>query len=242
LNQVIDSSNRDKILVIIPVYNEEHAVIYQVVDGVLELGYNVLIIDDGSEIKYDFRNIERLNIVTHDMNSGQGEAINTGFRFAINNGFDYCISFDGDGQHDPDEIKLFGKRMRENPKDILLGSRFLTIDGTNVGFVKKIVLKCGILLNYMLSGILLTDSNCGYRMFNKKAMKLISFQAKRMGHASELMWLIKFNKLSYSEVPVNIKYTDYSKKKGQHLLRIFPVTIEVLKYYIRFRMSRKPLV
>lgn len=226
----------------IPVYNEDPEILRPVVNSILSKGFNVLIIDDGSDMKYEFTKTDHLYFMRHALNCGQGEALNSGFKFALTNGFKSAISFDGDGQHDPKEIILFEERMRENPKDILLGSRFLNINGSNVGFFKKIILKCGILLNYILSGILLTDSNCGFRMFNKKAMKQIRFKAKRMGHASELMWLIKFNKLSYTEVPVNIKYTDYSKKKGQHFLRIFPVTIEILKYYFRFIMQRKLLV
>ncbi len=230
--------NKNQTLVIIPTYNEELSVLTRVVNEVLKRGFCVLVVNDGSDIPYIFHKNDRFKVINHEVNLGQGEALNTGVKYALKNGFDYCITFDGDGQHDPNELDLFLQNMIEEPVDILLGSRFLIQNSTNVSYSKKIILKGGILLNYMLSGLYLTDSNCGYRMFNKRAMNSMNFKAKRMGHASELMWLIKYNKLIYREIPVNVLYTDYSVKKGQNIKRVIPVTAEVLREYFKFKINK----
>jgi len=49
----------------------------------------------------------------------------------------------------------------------------------------------------------------------RKAIDLINITENRMAHASEFPAQIKQNKLRVTEVPVKVKYDQYSKKKGQ---------------------------
>jgi hypothetical protein len=49
-----------------------------------------------------------------------------------------------------------------------------------------------------------------------------------MAHATEILSLIKNAKLRYEEVPVHIKYTDYSRNKGQSNLNSIHIVLDII--------------
>jgi hypothetical protein len=83
--------------------------------------------------------------------------------------------------------------------------------------MKKVVLHTARLINYIFSGLLLSDAHNGLRAFNATALQKITITENRMAHASEILFEIKKHKLRFKEVPVTISYTAYSKKKGQSI-------------------------
>jgi polyprenyl-phospho-N-acetylgalactosaminyl synthase len=60
----------------------------------------------------------------------------------------------------------------------------------------------------------LSDAHNGFRALSRKACQRIDITQDRMEHASEIVEEIVKKKIKYREVPVIIKYTDYSQKKG----------------------------
>jgi hypothetical protein len=82
-----------------------------------------------------------------------------------------------------------------------------------VSFKKKIVLKLGIIFTFFLSNIKLSDTHNGYRYMKKSSLQDIAITIDGMGHASEIIDIIAQKKLRYKEVPVHIKYTEYSLEK-----------------------------
>ena len=71
------------IWLIIPAYNEA-AVIGRVVTDVVKQGYNVAVIDDGSNDENGRRaGAAGAIVVTHPINLGQGAALQTGIQFAL---------------------------------------------------------------------------------------------------------------------------------------------------------------
>ena len=59
----------------------------------------------------------------------------------------------------------------------------------------------------MVIGIDLTDVHNGYRAINKRALTKLKLSENRMAYASELMMGIVKHDLSYSEIPIKVKYT-----------------------------------
>jgi len=53
------------------------------------------------------------------------------------------------------------------------------------------------------------------RAFNRPAARSIHLTLDRMAHASEILDQINAGSWRYQEVPVTIRYTDYSLAKGQ---------------------------
>src|ERR1700741_4884096 len=92
------------IAILIPAYNES-PVLRKVVEQLLSNSYTIIIVDDGSEVPLK-DHLQGLPVITleHPVNLGQGAALQTGFEYLRRLDPDIVITFDGDGQHDANDI------------------------------------------------------------------------------------------------------------------------------------------
>jgi len=65
----------------------------------------------------------------------------------------------------------------------------------------------------MIYGLWVTDSQSGFRAYSKKAIRLIETKTDRYEYDSEVIREISRNKLKYAEVPIEVRYTEYSMNK-----------------------------
>ncbi|HLA59252.1 MAG TPA: glycosyltransferase family 2 protein [Puia sp.] len=204
--------------IIIPAFNESSG-LNAVLESLLPLKYGIIVIDDGSSDGTDkIAGAFPVLLIRHELNLGQGAALETGMEAARRLNADFVIHFDADGQHDPSDIEQLLVPLQEGKADIVFGSRFLEKKPSGLSLSKKIILKTGRWINYLITGILLTDAHNGLRALNKKALHSIHFHQPGMAHASEILYEVRRKSLRYLEQPVQISYTDYSKRKGQTLL------------------------
>jgi len=207
-----------KTLVIIPCYNEM-VVIRQTVTQVLDAGYEVAVIDDGSDENI-LQQLEGLPIhyLRHDVNLGQGAALQTGMEYALAQGVEIVVHFDADGQHQAEDISIMIEPIDTGQVDVVLGSRFMNSNhAKSIPFNRKLLLQMARYTNLLFTGLWLTDAHNGFRALNRKAMQTIRITENGMGHAIEILQQIKTHKLTYCERPTQVVYTEYSKKKGQSL-------------------------
>ncbi len=221
-------------LFIIPSYNEAE-VICDTIDEIFLNGYeNILIINDWStdntntKIKNKFW--DRVILLEHYKNRGQGASLETGFEYARRYAeVEYVITYDADGQHDINDVKEFEKYLNHHHKvDILLWSRFLWKKQRWIPFIRKIILKLWILFTFVMSNINLSDTHNWFRAIKLDALDKIRLTIDWMWHASEVIDIISSKKLLFKEVPVNIKYTEYSMKKWQSSLKAFKIALKVI--------------
>lgn len=200
--------------IVVPAYNEE-----QVIGTVLnELsGRNVVVVDDCSTDSTKLIASEfPVHLLSHPVNLGQGAALQTGITYALLNGAQKIVTFDSDGQHSVSDIDKLLKAL--DRYDVSLGSRFLeTSSAENLPRSRRVLLKCAALYTRASTGLTLTDTHNGLRAFSRHAAEQIVITQNRMAHATQILQLIAYHKLSYTEVPVNIKYTEYSLAKGQKM-------------------------
>jgi|SRR5271154_3599606 len=218
-----------KIFIVVPVFNEA-TVIEQILRDLSTLPYNIIIVDDGSndDIKNIVRNYSVI-FISHPVNLGQGAALQTGMELAKKMDAETVVHFDADGQHAAADINKLIKPIINDECDIVFGSRFLNKQPSqNIPFVKKIVLQIARYVNWVYTGILLSDAHNGLRALNKKAINTIVISENKMAHASEILYLTKKNNLRYKEVPVTITYTSYSQKKGQGILNSINILIHLI--------------
>ena len=223
-----------KIYIIVPAYNEEKCIAEVIID-LKKHGYNnIIVINDGSTD--DTVRIARKNkaiVLSHPINLGQGSAIQTGLEYAIFSGADMIITFDSDGQHMAGDIKSLLEPLIDDKAEVALGSRFLD-KNSNTPWIKKMMLKGGTVLLFMMYGIMLTDTHNGLRAFTADAASKMRLESRGMEHASEIIEKIKLEKIRYIEVPVTIRYTDYSIKKGQRISNSLNILFKMLaKWFIR---------
>lgn len=106
------------------------------------------------------------------------------------------------------------RRLDDDDLDVVLGSRFLD-DETNMTRLKRVILKAAVVFENLTTGIRLTDAHNGLRAFSRHGAQQIHITQNRMAHASEITSQIAHAHLRYAEEPVHIRYTDYSRAKGQ---------------------------
>lgn len=203
--------------IIVPLFNEAQ-VVYDVIMDARQSFANIVCVDDGSIDDSAQQALKAGAVVLqHPVNLGQGAAIQTGIDFAMKQkGAQFFVTFDSDGQHSREDASRMVERLRHEPIDIVVGSRFLDVR-TNASWLKKVVLRAAVLFERINTGVALTDAHNGLRAFNRTAASAIRITQDRMAHASEIVAQIGANKLRYVEEPVHILYTDYSRAKGQSI-------------------------
>jgi glycosyltransferase involved in cell wall biosynthesis len=213
----VDRKRNADTAVIIPVYCEAQ-VITSVIKEIYEIFDLVICVDDGSnDNSAELARNAGAVVVRHPMNLGQGAALQTGIEAALSlNEINYFVTFDADGQHDPSDVVNMLARIRKGDVDVVFGSRFLD-ERTSVTFPKRIVLKLAIFYTNAICGMKLTDAHNGLRIFHRKVAESIHLTHSGMAHATEIVNQIGLNKFRYAEEPVHIRYTEYSKSKGQSL-------------------------
>lgn len=218
----------ERVAVIIPVYNEGK-VIKSVIDKVLKEYKYVVCINDGSSDNSREEILKtKAYFVDHPINMGQGAALQTGIEFARSLPVEYFVTYDADGQHRLEDVREMIRTIKRDKTDFVLGSRFLGKEAVNMPKIKRIILKMAIRFSNITSGVKLTDTHNGLRVFNRKVANSIQITLPDMAHASEILEIIYRNKYTYTEVPVVIEYTDYSRGKGQSIINAVNIAFDTL--------------
>jgi glycosyltransferase involved in cell wall biosynthesis len=201
--------------IVIAAYNESTR-LGATLKGLRERGYNnVVVVDDGSSDQtMEVALASGAWTLRHIVNLGQGAALQTGISFALDRGAETIVTFDADGQHDPNEIPRMISPVRDGTADVALGSRFLG-KAENIPLARKLVLKGGVIFTRLFSGIHITDTHNGFRAFSRAAAEKLKIRQNRMAHASEILDQIQSLRLRFVEVPVTIHYSTETMAKGQ---------------------------
>lgn len=204
-----------KIFIVIPAFNEE-TVIESVLREIQSHHYfNIIVVDDGSSDKTAEKSasLRGVTALRHKINRGKGAATKTGIEAAKILGADVIVTMDGDGQHDPSDIKNLIEPILKNQADVSLGTRLL--DPIGMPWYKIIHNKIGNFVTWYLFGLLVTDSQSGFRAYSKKASEKINTLGDRYEYESEVIREIYIHKLPFKEIPVKVRYTEYSMGKIQ---------------------------
>ncbi len=224
---------KDDVAVLIVAYNEAKNISHVLSD--IPDGCTVYVVDDGSgdgtaEIARD----NGARVIPLPVNLGQGAAVIAGYRTVAMEGHEYLVKMDGDGQHDPAEIPLFIKALKETGSDTVIGSRILGTNYKEAPLMRRIFLGPLTALLNRLTGYNLTDSMCGFRAFRgdslrEKVIPVLNEIIEPEYMASE-MW-IRFSRvgIKVGEVPINLR----KRKHGVSYKGMFRYGVGVVTAILR---------
>ncbi len=204
-----------KVVAAIPCWNTE-AYVAAVVRGAMGYVDEVVVIDDGSMDDTARVAAEAGAIVVrHGVNKGYGEAIKSCFIAARERGADVLVTIDGDGQHDPAEIQRVLGPIESGKAELVIGSRF--IDGAGpTGRTESTVPKYrgfGIrvitLLFNLGSRTKVSDSQSGFRAYDKRMLDLMSLTETGMAVSIEILEEARRGRAAIAEVPITCAYESH---------------------------------
>lgn len=211
---------------VIAAYNESQT-IGQVIQGLAEQGCSIVVVDDGSHD--DTAVLARgagAHVVCHPINLGQGAALQTGIEYALRRGAETLVTFDADGQHLASEVHVLVDTLRSSGADMACGSRFLG-QTENMPRLRRATLKLATVFTYLSTGLRMTDAHNGLRALTRSCALRLRIRQNRMAHASEIIDQAARLRLKLVEVPVTIRYSEYSLRKGQKLSNSLAILLDL---------------
>jgi len=186
-----------KVSIIIPAYNEEHA-IGKIIEDIKNLPeqFEILVIDDGSKDKtasiaesFDIR------VIRHPMNKGYGAALKTGIRNASG---DYILIMDADGQHRVRDIYKLLEYI--GPYDMVVGARTKKSKTTLHRRIAQFIM---IGTAEYLSGQNIPDLNSGFRIMKKeRALEYMNILPNGFSFTTTITLAILMNGYSVKYIPI----------------------------------------
>ena len=216
-----------ELYVIVPAYNEG-PVLGEVLRELLSVYPNVVVVDDGSsDTSHAIALRSGAHVLHHTTNLGQGAALQTGLTYALDRGARLLCTFDADGQHRVEDIATLAEALVREKADVALGSRFL---GTaeRMPTAKRLTLKAAVVFTRVVGGIRITDTHNGLRVLTAEAARRLTITQTSMAHASEILHKIVKYGFKHVEVPITVRYTDWSLKKGQSLLNAVNIVFDLM--------------
>jgi len=232
-------------LIIIPAYNEERN-IKKVLSGLKKSHHSldILVVNDGSTDNTEAIAVaEKARVLSLPFNLGYGGALQAGFKYAVLEGYRYVIQFDGDGQHDPEDVKTI-LELLELGNDIVIGSRFLGRGSFKAGILKKTAINIFRLIIKASTGVKVTDPSSGLQGLSRRAFSYYS----RMGHfphdypdADVLIQMILAG-FKVVEFPAEIRAREAGRSMHAGLRPVFyfiKMLISILVVLLRSRFKAK---
>ncbi|HEQ4259601.1 TPA: glycosyltransferase family 2 protein, partial [Streptococcus pyogenes] len=162
-----------KKLIIIPAYNESSNIVNTI--RTIESDapdFDYIIIDDCStDNTLAICQKQGFNVISLPINLGIGGAVQTGYRYAQRCGYDVAVQVDGDGQHNPCYLEKMVEVLVQSSVNMVIGSRFITKEGFQSSFARRIGIKYFTWLIALLTEKKITDATSGLRLIDRSLIE-----------------------------------------------------------------------
>tara|TARA_B100001250_G_scaffold188793_1_gene162216 strand:- start:2958 stop:3689 length:732 start_codon:yes stop_codon:yes gene_type:complete len=232
-----------KILIIVPVYNEQDNISNVIDDLNKDLPQvDILIINDGSVDKsLDIIINKNVEYISLPFNLGYSIALQTGYKYALENKYDYIIQFDGDGQHIAKEANKMLTIAKEQKGDIVIGSRFMEQNIFTHPFLRKIGRKILSFLIKLICNRNISDPTSGFQVINKKTLKYLC-QIQYFPQFSDANLIIDIILKNYNviETPVIMRQRQFGRSMydgilapAKYIIMIFySIVVVIVKHFL----------
>jgi glycosyltransferase involved in cell wall biosynthesis len=237
-----------RVAVVVPAFDEE-SLIATTIGSVPELVDRVIVVDDasrdGTAAAAAGTGDERVEVITHEQNSGVGAAIVTGYRRALEDGADVAVVMAGDNQMDPDDLEVIAGPVARGEVEYAKANRLFT------GRAWELIPRNRYLGNAVLS--LLTkiasgywhvaDSQSGYTAVSRRALELLDLDRiyPRYGFPNDMLVHLNVINARVRDVPSRPVY-GVGETSGIRLSRVIPAISWLLTKAFFWRMREKYVI
>lgn len=235
-----------KLSIIIPVYNEEKT-IAAVLKKVMTVKFQsivkeIIVVDDGSTDTtasviskiHPSAGGSNFKFIKHKKNQGKGAAVRTGIKKATG---DYIVIQDADFEYNPVDIKKLLKPILDGTAKVVYGTRlnrlpnFSRDERTPQFFMHYIGNKFLSLVTSILYFHWITDMECCYKVFPKKALQSTVLHAKGFEFEPEITAKLLKSGYKMKEVPISTNPRGYDEGKKLNGFKEGPKALWTLLKY-----------
>jgi hypothetical protein len=236
----------DSLMIIVPAWNEEGAIggvvreIHEKVPGV-----PVLVIDDySSDRTLDAARDAGARVLPLPHHLGLGGCVQAGYKLAFELGYSYVIRVDGDGQHDPADIPRVFECLRSTGCDMVIGSRFVTQNGSRTGAARSIGIRFFRLVLRPILGKPVHDPTSGFVGVNRRALDVFRRSFPLDYPEIEALVVLQRGRFRFEEVPCHMRPRTTGRSSITPFKSLYYVAhvllgvfVNVLKYDSRYHRA-----
>jgi glycosyltransferase involved in cell wall biosynthesis len=212
-----------KRVAVVPAFNEERN-IGRVLDELraLDPGLDVVVVSDGStDATVEVALARGAHVISLPFNLGIGGAVQTGFRFAWEEGYELAVRLDGDGQHDPGELRALVAPVVAGDADLAVGSRFVAGGGYRSSAARRIGIRILARVVSWIARQRLTDTTSGFQAANRRAIRVYAADLPHdYPEVEGIVMAIRHN-IRLVEVPVTMREREHGRSSIGALASVY---------------------
>ena len=222
-----------KVSIVIPAYNEEGR-IKATLERCLKFlkskkySWELIVVDDGSKDKTAeiVKSFKKIKLISYKPNGGKGYAVKKG---VLESKGDYVLFSDADLSAPIEELDKLMEFIDEY--DIVIGSRGVRESEANMVASRKLIGRAFNFTIKILTGLYFKDTQCGFKLFKRKAAQELFKKQTIMGWVFDVEILFLAKKKGYRIKEVGVKWEHKEHDKVSPASDSFNIIKEVLKIW-----------
>lgn len=191
-------------------------------DRISSIGVPVVVDDGSTDATADIVNSRSAILISHKKNMGYDAALNSGILFASTKGFNCFITYDADGQHNPDALMLIADRLNQGAQVVIgVRNKFPRVAEYFFSWVAQ--LKWG-----------LQDPLCGLKGYQFTVYKGLGYFDSYCSIGTELALYAVSKEMKVEQVIINIKERDGIPRFGIGLIPNLKILRALILGFVKY--------
>ena len=202
-----------KAVVVIPVYNHQHA-IGTVLAQVLAQHVHAILVDDGSDAtcaavldELAASHPQQVVLLRLPQNQGKGGAVLAGCARALELGYSHALQIDADGQHQVNDLPRFLGVAAENPLAVIVGYPVYDDSVPRLRLYARYLTHVWVWINTL--SLEIRDSMCGFRVYPLRPLLTLEKNqrlGRRMNFDTDVLVRLYWAGLPVVNQPTKVSY------------------------------------